>query len=259
MSVTLPEVIMRGTFASRPTAGSAGSLYFASDTGKQYRDNGTSWDEVTPTLPLASSSAFGVVKVDGTTITASSGVISASGVGGGGGGLVLLEQHTASASASLNFTAWYSSAYDEYLVEVISLVPATNTVTLQLQMSTNGGSSYDTASNYTTLGSYMFSGGIGLSSPSSNSTTYIDLCDGIGNTANWSVASSFRLFNPGSASLYKNVTGLSISFSSGTSTATGVTFVGVYKSTSAVNAFRLLFSSGNIASGIIRVYGIAKT
>lgn len=48
MSVILPNVIMRGTFAGRPAASSAGSLYFASDTGKQYRDNGTSWDEVTP-------------------------------------------------------------------------------------------------------------------------------------------------------------------------------------------------------------------
>jgi hypothetical protein len=49
MSVILPNVIMRGTFAARPAANSAGSLYFASDTGKQYRDNGISWDEVTPT------------------------------------------------------------------------------------------------------------------------------------------------------------------------------------------------------------------
>ena len=41
---------------------------------------------VSANLPLASSSAFGAVKVDGTTITAASGVISA--VGGGGSSLI---------------------------------------------------------------------------------------------------------------------------------------------------------------------------
>ena len=48
MSVPLPNVIMRGLFSARPAASSAGSLYFASDTGKQYRDNGATWDEITP-------------------------------------------------------------------------------------------------------------------------------------------------------------------------------------------------------------------
>ncbi len=46
MSLTLPNVIMRGLFSARPAAGESGALYFASDTSKQYRDNGSSWDEV---------------------------------------------------------------------------------------------------------------------------------------------------------------------------------------------------------------------
>ena len=33
----------------------------------------------------------------------------------------------------------------------------------------------------------------------------------------------------------------------------------VYNNASAVNAVRFLFSSGNITSGTIRVYGIAKS
>ncbi len=46
--ITLPNVIMRGTLGARPAAGSAGNLYFASDTGKMYRDNGATWDDITP-------------------------------------------------------------------------------------------------------------------------------------------------------------------------------------------------------------------
>ena len=62
--------------------------------------------------------------------------------GGGGGALVLLEQHTASASATLDFTSCISSTYDDYLVEGLSLVPATNAVNFTMQVSTDGGSTW---------------------------------------------------------------------------------------------------------------------
>lgn len=44
MSTTLDTLIKIGTFAARPAASSAGRLYFASDTGVLYRDNGSGWD-----------------------------------------------------------------------------------------------------------------------------------------------------------------------------------------------------------------------
>jgi hypothetical protein len=42
-------VIMRGVFASRPAAGTAGLIYFASDTGDGYRDHGATWDLIATT------------------------------------------------------------------------------------------------------------------------------------------------------------------------------------------------------------------
>ncbi len=48
---SLQNVIIRDVFASRPAAGAQGHLFFASDTGKTYRDNGSSWDEVGITAP----------------------------------------------------------------------------------------------------------------------------------------------------------------------------------------------------------------
>ena len=53
--MTLPNVIQLGPFSGRPAAGSEGHLYFASDTGRQYRDNGISWDDVTPPAAPATS------------------------------------------------------------------------------------------------------------------------------------------------------------------------------------------------------------
>ena len=41
---------------------------------------------------------------------------------GGGGSLVLLESHTASASATLDFTSFVNAAYDNYMIEIVGLV-----------------------------------------------------------------------------------------------------------------------------------------
>src|SRR6185295_5138556 len=43
-SEPLSDVNGYGVFASRPAAGLRGRLYWASDTGAAYRDNGTTWD-----------------------------------------------------------------------------------------------------------------------------------------------------------------------------------------------------------------------
>jgi hypothetical protein len=39
--------IIRDVIANRPSAGNAGRLFFATDTGVQYRDSGTTWDAIT--------------------------------------------------------------------------------------------------------------------------------------------------------------------------------------------------------------------
>jgi hypothetical protein len=46
-------VIMAGVFASRPAAATAGLLYFATDTGVGYRDNGATWDTIASTAGAA--------------------------------------------------------------------------------------------------------------------------------------------------------------------------------------------------------------
>jgi len=44
---TLGDVILRDVTSARPAASISGRLFFATDTGKQWRDNGTSWQDVT--------------------------------------------------------------------------------------------------------------------------------------------------------------------------------------------------------------------
>lgn len=46
---TLADVVLTGTAASMPTASIPGRIFYTTDTLQIFRDNGTSWDNVTPT------------------------------------------------------------------------------------------------------------------------------------------------------------------------------------------------------------------
>lgn len=184
----------------------------------------------------------------------------------GSGGLVLLESHTASSSASLDFTtrnatgqsgATFQSDYDEYEIHVVNLIPATNAIEFRINFSTNGGSSYDTSSIYDWVQSYWYSGGSGGSGAAS--VGYFPMAGAIANTANWGMCAKFRLYSPGSSSLYKRIDGQTSEPDSNISAALlGTQHAGIYRNSAAVDAFKVSSSSGNIASGIIRVYGVAK-
>lgn len=175
------------------------------------------------------------------------------------GALILLEQHTASSSASLNFTTCITSTYDEYLVECLQLVPATNAVTVILRVSTDGGSTYDSGSNYKWASFRASDAGSAVGG--SAGTTSIGL-SGSGTQSNSTTTggfnATFRILNPLGGAMHTRFLG-----TSGADDGTGspdvvCMFSAGYKSTTAVNAFQVLMSSGNIASGTIRVYGLAK-
>lgn len=57
MSVTFDQAVMEGLDASKPaaSAGTVGRLYFATDTGKVYRDNGSAWVERANDLQLGTT------------------------------------------------------------------------------------------------------------------------------------------------------------------------------------------------------------
>ncbi len=176
--------------------------------------------------------------------------------GGTAGALVFLQAQTASASAQLDFTSFISSTYDEYQIEFVQVIPATNAVTLIMRMGTGAGPTWDSGSNYSWT-NYRWNAA-GSTFAATNPDTGITInnsTDTISNSANYGLNGTVRLFNPGGA-IYKRVTG-QVDYLS--TNLEGVVLAGAYLSTTAVTGVRFLMSSGNITSGIIRVYGIAKT
>lgn len=62
--------IMRGVVGDRPAASTAtaGRLYFASDEAKVYRDNGSTWDDVTSTASAAGAIPSSLIDAEGDLI-----------------------------------------------------------------------------------------------------------------------------------------------------------------------------------------------
>jgi len=234
---------------------------------------------VTGTLPIANGgtnstatpTAGGVVYGTGTAqavttagtsgqVLRSNGASAPSWVTPSTGALVFISSATASSSATIDFTG-ISSTYDVYVVEFVSIVGASSTGFKALT-SSNNGSSYDT-SNYAFssigCGSSIFTAQV---DSSGGGATYISIwnnnSNSISSTTSDSGLSGFAyIMNPASSAntqILWNATWCSganaVSFGTGT---------GVKTSTSPVNAIRFLMNSGNIASGTIRLYGIANS
>lgn len=173
-----------------------------------------------------------------------------------GADFALLEQHTASSSATLDFTSFISSTYDEYLFEFVDVRPST-TNSLLLRCSVGG--TFDSGSFYTTS-QFAFSY-LGSAAGGQSITTSILVAPFAGRTlittANLSGQGSFRLYAPQGAN-YKRFIGMVMVPDSVTTVPQPLMVGWEYQSTSAIDGIRFFTSSGTIASGDFRVYGIGK-
>jgi hypothetical protein len=176
-----------------------------------------------------------------------------------GGALVQLETHAASTSASLAFTTCISgSTYHEYVVSFRNIVPATNTTHILLQVSTNGGSSYDTGSNYG-WGAWRASGGGATQAGATTDTSIgLDGSGGISSTASkGGFVGRFSLYDPLNGAQFTRIKGEFGANDDGGTVADVVSMIaGSYKVTTAVNAFRIIATTGNLTSGTVTCYGL---
>ena len=176
--------------------------------------------------------------------------------GANGASEVLLATYTPTAVASLDITSVLSSTYDFYTIEITDVLPATDGASIYLLTSTDNGSSWTTSS-----GAYAYAVGLGngtggYSDIGSSSSTQIQLNSSCSNTANETSSLELKVWNPNSSS-YKQFS-WSGSYFSAAGSLYWFTGAGKRLSTSVINAVQLKYSSGNIASGTVRVYGRRK-
>ena len=179
-----------------------------------------------------------------------------------GGAMTLLATQTASSSATLSFTSGIDSTYDSYVFKFYDIHPATNGTFFQFNMSTDSGSNYNVAKTTTAFYAYHTESG------SASALTYDagqDLAQGTGfqnllyaiSSDNDSAGSGeLTIFNPSSTTFVKHF--LATSNTAATAPYTiNFRYGGYGNTTSAIDAVQFKMSSGNIDSGVIKLYGIS--
>jgi hypothetical protein len=198
----------------------------------------------------------------GTNLSMSGTTLNAS--GGGGGGLVLLEEHTASSSATLDFTTrnvtgqsgnTFQSDFDVYQIEFVNLVFATDLAQLQCQVSSDSGSTWVSTGNYyAAIGAVENGGGSFFSSLADPQSEWI-LTGSVAD--NWTVNGFLKFYNPLSTANFKMMTGI-LTYADHVNIYAGTILAAINLSATGYNALRFDANSGNITSGTIRIYGLAK-
>jgi len=177
------------------------------------------------------------------------------------GSMVLLSEQTASASASISFTSGIDSTYPIYKFQFINIHPATDNADITFQGSTNGGSSYGVTITSTVFQSFHFENGSAADvdyetgRDLAQSTSYQILNSAVGNNSDQSASGELFIFNPSSTTFVKHFIYKGHCYA-GSDFSTTLYVAGYFNTTSAINAVDFKFSSGNIDSGTIKLYGI---
>jgi hypothetical protein len=180
------------------------------------------------------------------------------------GAMTLIATNTISSGvSSSSFTSGIDSTYDTYLFKFINIHPASDSYQLTFQGSTDGGSNYNTTITSTffnakhdegdTTTGVEYVAGFDLA----QGTGYQPLSHFIGNDNDQSTSGELFLFSPSNTTFVKHfIARLNTYYYTNYSMDSSV--AGYFNTTSAINAIDFKISSGNIDSGVIKMYGITK-
>ena len=182
--------------------------------------------------------------------------------GVGGGSLVLIATQTASSSSTISFTSGIDSTYKEYIFKFIDIHPATDGASFQFNMSIDTGSNYNVTKTTTYFTAYNYeSGGTPAVSYASNvdlaqSTAFQNVNSGVGSDNDQCAVGTLHLFDPSNTTFVKHFLTCGNTYES-SDLNSNVFAAGYGNTTSAVDAVQFKFSSGNIDSGTIKLYGVS--
>jgi len=181
------------------------------------------------------------------------------------GSLVLLNTNTiTSGVSSSSFTSNIDSTYDTYMFKFINIHPATNSAKFTFNLSVDGGSNYNVTKTTT-----MFrashdeddsgtSFGYVASQDLAQSTDFQAILQALGTNDDSSGSGELFLFSPSSTTFVKHFIARGGQMQENNKSFDGYV-AGYGNTTSAVNAVQFKMSSGNIDSGVIKMYGLSKS
>nr|BAR28552.1 hypothetical protein [uncultured Mediterranean phage uvMED] len=179
-----------------------------------------------------------------------------------GGGMTLISEQTASSSATISFTSGIDSTYDSYVFKFIDIHPATDNVHFTFQGNTAGGSGYNETITSTAFYYQHKEDGTDTElayesgSDQAQGTAFQRLGQSVGNDNDQCIVGSLRLFNPSSTTFVKHFIGTTNIYHT-SDYSVGLRTAGYFNTTLAIDEIQFKMSSGNIDSGVIKLYGIS--
>jgi len=177
-----------------------------------------------------------------------------------GGALNLISTQTASSSSTISFTSGIDSTYDEYVFKFYDIHPASNDVAFQFQVNASGQTGFNETITSTTFDAYHAeSGGAAAlryltGADQAQGTSYQNLIN-CTNGNDESAAGYLHLFNPSSTTFVKHF--ITRVCSTQQSYANEQYTAGYINTTSAIDEASFKMASGNIDSGVIKLYGVS--
>ena len=179
-----------------------------------------------------------------------------------GGAMTLLETQTASSSATLSFTSNIDDTYDEYVFRFYDIHPATNEAFFTFQTDTGTNTNYNIACTSTAFDAYHYESGSSAAltyrtgNDQAQGTAFQKITSSGSSDNDHSFAGTLQIFSPSSSTFVKHFICRSNTAvhddSSGNSH-----YAGYFNTTTALTRFQFKMSSGNIDSGVIKLYGIS--
>ena len=176
------------------------------------------------------------------------------------GSLTHIATQTASSSASVSFTSGIDSTYKEYIFYFVNMHPATDSTDLQVNFR-DGGSSYDAVKTTTNFQTFHGEGGEGGSveydtgRDLAQSTAVLNIARMIGNGNDESGCGTLHLYNPSNTTFVKHFMLDTQCYNEGNYSVRRL-IAGYCNTTSAIDGVQFSFSSGNIDSGQILLFGL---
>jgi hypothetical protein len=178
-----------------------------------------------------------------------------------GGAMTLLSTQTASGSATISFTSGIDDTYDSYVFKFYDIHPATDSANFQVNFR-DGGTDYDAVKTTTYFRAYHDEAdsaaavGYDTSVDLAQSTGVQILNQTVGNDNDQCCVGTLHLYNPSSTVFVKHFI-----FRGNRAQAANYTVndyvAGYCNVTAAIDGVQFTMSSGNIDSGVIKLYGIS--
>jgi len=179
-----------------------------------------------------------------------------------GGALNLISTQTASASATIDFTSGIDSTYDVYVFKLINIHLSQDDVEFSFNMSSDGGSNYNVTKTTTFFRAYHNEADTLTAleyrtvNDLAQSTSNQNIFTGLGADNDQCGVGIITLYNPSSTTFVKHFM-MEMNYVQQADYNYNFHIAGYGNTTSPINAVRFKPFTGNIDSGVIKLYGVS--